>query len=164
MSVFSLNFIAQNNVCHFFDYMDMHRCFLLKNWLTIIFLSLSADTGLLAQDNVVREDTLGEVTVMSISAQRRLEEVQVAVEKIDIGTMAKVPSIFGERYILKNLQLLPGVKSEGEASSGYQVRGGTAAQNLILLDGATVYNAGHLMGRPEEVMDATDYQPPFNGK
>ena len=79
-------------------------------------------------------------------------------------TMAKVPSIFGERDILKNLQLLPGVKSEGEASSGYQVRGGTAAQNLILLDGATVYNAGHLMGRPEEVMDATDYQPPFNGK
>ena len=103
----------------FFDYMDMHRCFLLKNWLTIIFLSLSADTILLAQDNVVREDTLGEVTVMSISAQRRLEEVQVAVEKIDMGTMAKVPSIFGER---------------------------------------------HLMGRPEEVMDATDYQPPFNGK
>ena len=106
--------------------MDMHRSFLLKNWLTIIFLSLSADTGLLAQDNVVREDTLGEVTVMSISAQRRLEEVQVAVEKIDIGTMAKVPSIFGERDILKSLQLLPVVKSEGEASSGYQVRGGTA--------------------------------------
>ena len=106
--------------------MDMHRRFLLKNWLTIIFLSLSADTILLAQDNVVREDTLGEVTVMSISAQRRLEEVQVAVEKIDISTMAKVPSIFGERDILKSLQLLPVVKSEGEASSGYQVRGGTA--------------------------------------
>lgn len=106
--------------------MDMHRHFLLKNWLTVIFLCLSADTILLAQDNVVREDTLGEVTVMSISAQRRLEEVQVAVEKIDISTMAKVPSIFGERDILKSLQLLPGVKSEGEASSGYQVRGGTA--------------------------------------
>ncbi len=117
-----------------------------NNRLALILLCLSAYTDLIAQDNVVREDTLEEVTVMSRSAQRRLEEVQVGVEKIDIGTMAKVPTIFGERDIIKNLQLLPGVKSESEASSGYQVRGGTSAQNLILLDGATIYNAGHLMG------------------
>lgn len=117
-----------------------------NNRLALILLCLSACTDLIAQDNVVREDTLEEVTVMSRSAQRRLEEVQVGVEKIDIGTMAKVPTIFGERDIIKNLQLLPGVKSESEASSGYQVRGGTSAQNLILLDGATIYNAGHLMG------------------
>ena len=117
-----------------------------NNRLALILLCLSACTDLVAQDNVVREDTLEEVTVMSRSAQRRLEEVQVGVEKIDIGTMAKVPTIFGERDIIKNLQLLPGVKSESEASSGYQVRGGTSAQNLILLDGATIYNAGHLMG------------------
>ncbi len=117
-----------------------------NNRLALILLCLSACTDLIAQDYVVREDTLEEVTVMSRSAQRRLEEVQVGVEKIDIGTMAKVPTIFGERDIIKNLQLLPGVKSESEASSGYQVRGGTSAQNLILLDGATIYNAGHLMG------------------
>ena len=97
-------------------------------------------------DDVAREDTLQGVTVMSRSAQRRLSEVQVGVERIDVGTMAKVPALFGERDITKSLQLLPGVKSEGEASSGYQVRGGTSAQNLILLDGATIYNAGHLMG------------------
>ena len=116
------------------------------NRLALILLCLSACIDLVAQDNVVRQDTLEEVTVMSRLAQRRLEEVQVGVEKIDIGTMAKVPTIFGERDIIKNLQLLPGVKSESEASSGYQVRGGTSAQNLILLDGATIYNAGHLMG------------------
>ena len=97
-------------------------------------------------ENVAREDTLQGVTIMSRSAQRRLSEVQVGVERIDVGTMAKVPALFGERDIIKSLQLLPGVKSESEASSGYQVRGGTSAQNLILLDGATIYNAGHLMG------------------
>lgn len=97
-------------------------------------------------ENVAREDTLQGVTIMSRSAQRRLSEVQVGVERIDVGTMAKVPALFGECDIIKSLQLLPGVKSESEASSGYQVRGGTSAQNLILLDGATIYNAGHLMG------------------
>ncbi|MBR6980203.1 MAG: TonB-dependent receptor plug domain-containing protein [Prevotella sp.] len=97
-------------------------------------------------DDVVREDTLEGVTVMSRTAQRRLNEVQVGVERIDIGTMSKTPALFGERDIIRSLQLLPGVKSESEATSGYQVRGGTSAQNLILLDGATIYNAGHLMG------------------
>ena len=104
-------------------------------------LSATAQT-----EQVAREDTLEGVTIMSQSAQRRLSEVQVGVERIDVATMAKVPALFGERDIIKSLQLLPGVKSESEASSGYQVRGGTSAQNLILLDGATIYNAGHLMG------------------
>ncbi len=97
-------------------------------------------------DDVQREDTLQEVTVTSRSAQKRMAEVQIGVEKVEIATLAKMPALFGEKDIIKSLQLLPGVKSESEASGGYEVRGGTAAQNLILLDGATVYNAGHLMG------------------
>ena len=97
-------------------------------------------------DDVVFEDTLKEVTVTSRSVRNRVSEVQIGVEKVDISTLAKVPSLFGERDIIKSIQLLPGVKSESEGSGGYQVRGGKAAQNLILLDGATVYNAGHLMG------------------
>ena len=113
--------------------------------MTAVFLmgvaALHAQT-----DDVVKEDTLEGVTVMSRTAQRRLNEVQVGVERIDMGTMSKTPALFGERDITRSLQLLPGVKSESEASSGYQVRGGTSAQNLILLDGATIYNAGHLMG------------------
>ena len=96
--------------------------------------------------DIAHEDTLKEVTVTSRSAQKRVEEVQIGVEKVDIATLAKVPALFGEKDIIKSIQLLPGVKSESEGSGGYQVRGGKAAQNLILLDGATVYNAGHLMG------------------
>ena len=98
------------------------------------------------KDDIAHEETLREVTISSRSAQKRVDEVQVGVEKVEIATLAKVPSLFGEKDILKGIQLLPGVKSESEGSGGYQVRGGTAAQNLILLDGATVYNAGHLMG------------------
>lgn len=112
-----------------------------------IFLLLTASLTCRAQHNdTVLEDTVSEVTVTSRTARKRVEEVQIGVEKVDIATLAKVPALFGEKDIIKSLQLLPGVKSENEASGGYQVRGGKAAQNLILLDGATVYNAGHLMG------------------
>lgn len=113
----------------------------------LIFIGLFVSSlGCWAQHTVVHGDTLQEVTVMSLSAQQRVEEVQIGVEKVDVATLTKVPSLFGEKDIIRNLQLLPGVKSENEASGGYQVRGGKAAQNLILLDHATVYNAGHLMG------------------
>ena len=105
-----------------------------------------AVTSLAQTGDIVRGDTLSEVTVTSRSAQKRIDEVQIGVEQVDISTLAKVPALFGEKDVIKSLQLLPGVKSEGDGTSGYQVRGGTAAQNLILLDGATVYNAGHLMG------------------
>ena len=111
---------------------------LLACFLTIPAFSQTGD--------IVREDTLSEVTITSRSAQKRIAEVQIGVEKVDVSTLAKMPSLFGEKDIIKSLQLLPGVKSESDGSGGYQVRGGTAAQNLILLDGATVYNAGHLMG------------------
>ena len=118
----------------------------MKRMLTIIAL-LTVTLACRAQHNdIVREDTLSEVTVISRTARNRVEEVQIGVEKVDIATLSKVPALFGEKDIIKSLQLLPGVKSENEASGGYQVRGGKAAQNLILLDGATVYNAGHLMG------------------
>ena len=120
----------------------------------IVFWKAAAMVGLMAlpiagraqSADVAYEETLREVTVNSRSAQKRVDEVQIGVEKVEIATLAKVPSLFGEKDIIKSIQLLPGIKSESEGSGGYQVRGGTAAQNLILLDGATIYNAGHLMG------------------
>ena len=120
----------------------------------IVFWKTAAMVGLMAlpiagraqSADVAYEETLREVTVNSRSAQKRVDEVQIGVEKVEIATLAKVPSLFGEKDIIKSIQLLPGIKSESEGSGGYQVRGGTAAQNLILLDGATIYNAGHLMG------------------
>lgn len=117
-------------------------------WISAIIVGLLAQPFVCNAQNtdIAHEDTLQEVIVSSRSAQKRVSELQIGVEKVEIATLAKVPSLFGEKDIIKSIQLLPGVKSESEGSGGYQVRGGTAAQNLILLDGATVYNAGHLMG------------------
>lgn len=113
----------------------------------LLLLALFIPITAVAQtEDVSREDTLREVTVTSRSAEKRISEVQIGVEKVEVATLAKVPALLGERDIVKSIQLLPGVKSEGEGSGGYQVRGGTSSQNLMLLDGATVYNAGHLMG------------------
>ncbi|MBQ8487474.1 MAG: TonB-dependent receptor plug domain-containing protein [Prevotella sp.] len=114
--------------------------------VSLILAVASSLAGVAQTEDVAREDSLREVVVKSRSAQQRMKEVQVGVEKVEIATLAKMPVLFGERDIIKSLQLLPGVKSEGEVSGGYEVRGGTASQNLILLDGATVYNSGHLMG------------------
>ena len=70
----------------------------------------------------------------------------MSLEKINIREVRNIPVLFGERDILKTIQLLPGVKSAGEGNSGFYVRGGAADQNLILLDEAPVYNASHLLG------------------
>lgn len=89
---------------------------------------------------------LQEVEVKAQSLTGKVESTQIGAERISMTEMAKMPALFGERDIIKTLQLLPGIKAESDGSSGFQVRGGTASQNLILLDDATVYNAGHLMG------------------
>ncbi len=81
------------------------------------------------------------------------EKENINTTKAEMGTveleMEKVktlPAIFGEIDILKTIQLLPGVQTAGEGNSGFYVRGGGPDQNLVLLDGATVYNASHLFG------------------
>ncbi len=93
-------------------------------------------------------DAMGidEVVVSSIRNDEKIANTQIGVERIEIENMAKTPALFGEKDIIKTLTLLPGVKTDGDGSSGFQVRGGTATQNLILLDDAPIYNAGHVMG------------------
>lgn len=68
------------------------------------------------------------------------------VTKFDPKDIETIPVIFGEKDIMKTLQLTPGVKTAGEGNSGFFVRGGGADQNLVLLDEAVVYNASHLLG------------------
>jgi len=66
--------------------------------------------------------------------------------KLDMAKMADIPVILGERDLLKAIQYLPGIKGGAENSAGFNVRGGSSDQNLILLDGVPVYNVYHLMG------------------
>ena len=101
-------------------------------------LALPADT--------IRTEQIEEVVVTSNSARQRVFNVQAGAEQLQLKELTATPSLFGENDVMRSLQLLPGVKAESDASSSFQVRGGTAAQNLILFDNAPVYNVGHLAG------------------
>ena len=95
---------------------------------------------------VYRSDELQGVTVFSRRRNENVIKPLMGVQKLSAEEIKNVPVIFGERDVLKTIQLLPGIKSAGEGSTGFYVRGGGADQNLILLDEATVYNASHLLG------------------
>ncbi|WP_223847123.1 TonB-dependent receptor [Hymenobacter montanus] len=90
---------------------------------------------------------LGEVVVEgSVTLEEKLKTTQMGVERLSIREAKLLPALFGEVDILKTLQLKPGVQSGGEGTSGLFVRGGSADQNLVLLDNALVYNPNHLFG------------------
>jgi len=92
------------------------------------------------------ETTLGEVEVLGEKRDQNVKSTEMGVVRIDPKAVESVPVLFGERDIIKVFQMTPGVKSAGEGNSGFYVRGGSADQNLILLDEAPVYNASHLLG------------------
>ena len=96
--------------------------------------------------DTIRTEQIEEVVVTSNSARQRVQNVQAGAEQLQLKDLTAAPSLFGENDVMRAIQLLPGVKSESDASSSFQVRGGTAAQNLILYDNAPVYNVGHLAG------------------
>ena len=106
------------------------------------------------------KNQLAEVVVESKRKDDNLIKAQMGTETLNMKSISKVPVIFGEKDVLKTIQLLPGVKSAGEGNSGFYVRGGAADQNLILLDEASVYNASHLLGffstfNSDAIKDAT---------
>jgi hypothetical protein len=94
----------------------------------------------------VHQETLKEVEITSEKNDHNVARPEMSTFKMDIKTIESIPALFGEVDIIKAIQMLPGVHSVSEGSSGFSVRGGAADQNLILLDGATVYNASHMLG------------------
>ena len=96
--------------------------------------------------------------VISDTRDTNIEDVQMSVEQVPISTIKTIPRLFGEVDVLKSIQLLSGISSVGEGTSGYNARGGSVGQNLVLLDGAPVYNSSHLLGffsifNPDAVKD-----------
>lgn len=110
--------------------------------LLLSALSLTA----IAEEDSIRTERLDEVIVTSNSARQRIQNVQTGAEVLQIDNLTSAPQLFGENDIMRSIQLLPGVKSESDASSSFQVRGGTSAQNQVLFDNAPVYNVGHMAG------------------
>jgi hypothetical protein len=85
-------------------------------------------------------------TIVSAQKSVTLQRFEVGAEKINISSFRLLPTSMGESDIIKSVLLIPGVQSVGEGSSGFNVRGGSADQNLILLYGAPVYNSSHFFG------------------
>jgi hypothetical protein len=91
-------------------------------------------------------EVIDEVVVTGDKKNHNVESIDLSTEKIPVKMVKKLPSFMGEVDVMKSIQLLPGIQSGGEASSGLYVRGGGPDENLLLLDESPVYNASHLMG------------------
>jgi hypothetical protein len=108
-------------------------------------------------------------TVVSAQKSMILQRFEVGVEKINLTSFRLSPTSLGESDIVKSILLVPGVKSVGEGSAGFNVRGGSADQNLILLYGAPLYNASHFFGffsaiNPDIIRDVTLYKGGIPGR
>ena len=89
---------------------------------------------------------LSEVNVVSEKLNSNITTTEMSVSKLSAKEIKKVPQLLGETDVIRTLTLLPGVSTVGEGASGFNVRGGNADQNLIILDEAPVYNSSHLFG------------------
>jgi len=106
---------------------------------------------------------LQDVVVSDVAEDYNVSSIEMSTSKLDISKVAEIPTFLGENDIIKAIQLLPGVSSVGEGASGFNVRGGSVGQNLVLLDEAPVYNSSHLLGflsvfNPDAVKDLKLYK------
>ena len=107
-------------------------------------VNVHSDGGL---DVVMKEKVTSlKGAVVSAESMVNHRDARMGIEKVRINTIQKVPVAFGEADVLKVVLTLPGVKSVGEASSGFNVRGGSTDQNLVLFNDGTIYNPSHLFG------------------
>ena len=108
-------------------------------------------------------ESLDEIVIESNIERLNIRTPQMSVNKLTSKTIKQIPVVLGEADIIKSLILLPGVTSAGEGASGFNVRGGSADQNLILLDEAIVFNSSHLFGffsvfNPDVIKDVKLYK------
>jgi hypothetical protein len=106
---------------------------------------------------------LQEVVITAEPEDQNVSSTEMSVAQLDINTISKIPAFLGEVDVIRSIQLLPGVSSVGEGSSGFNVRGGSVGQNLVLLDEAPIYNSSHMLGffsvfNPDAVKDIKLYK------
>ncbi len=121
------------------------------------------DKDIKSNFQLISSTQLQEVVVNAEKRNENIASPQMGIEKLNVKDIKNIPVLFGERDILKTIQLLPGISSAGEGNSGFYVRGGATDHNLILLDEAPVYNASHLLGffstfNSDAVKDVTVYK------
>jgi hypothetical protein len=109
------------------------------------------------------ELSLQEIIIRDVNPEQNVKGIEMGKSVVPIETIKNIPALFGEVDILRSLQLLPGVQTAGEGTTGLFVRGGSADQNLINLDGAPVYNPSHFFGffsvfNPDALSDIEFYK------
>ena len=108
-------------------------------------------------------ESLDEIIINEDVEKLNIRKPQMSVNSLSINTIKQMPVVLGEVDVIKSITLLPGVTNAGEGSSGFNVRGGSADQNLILLDEATIFNSSHLFGffsvfNPDAIKDIKLYK------
>ena len=108
-------------------------------------------------------ESLDEIVITEDVEKLNIRKPQMSVNSMSINTIKQMPVVLGEVDVIKSITLLPGVTNAGEGSSGFNVRGGAADQNLILLDEATIFNSSHLFGffsvfNPDAIKDIKLYK------
>jgi len=108
-------------------------------------------------------EELQEVVIKDNKGKINIKSPEMSANKLSIATIKKMPVVLGEVDVLKSILLLPGVTNAGEGASGFNVRGGGADQNLILLDEATIFNSSHVFGffsvfNPDAIKDLKLYK------
>ncbi|MUU76815.1 TonB-dependent receptor [Winogradskyella endarachnes] len=108
-------------------------------------------------------ENLDEVVITENIEKLNIKKPQMSVNSLSIKTIKNMPVVLGEVDVIKSITLLPGVTNAGEGASGFNVRGGAADQNLILLDEATIFNSSHLFGffsvfNPDAIKDLKLYK------
>ncbi len=139
--------------------------------IEISYLGYQTLTDTVVLDKAIRKNyslleltqQLKEVTVSDRTQKTALKKPEMSVNKLSIQEIKEMPVLLGEVDILKSLLTLPGVTNAGEGQAGFNVRGGGADQNLILLDEATIYNSSHLFGlfsvfNPDAIKDVKLYK------
>jgi len=112
---------------------------------------------------ITNKNTLKEVIITDTKTQTDIRKPEMSVNKLSISAIKRMPVVLGEVDVLKSILLLPGVTNAGEGASGFNVRGGGADQNLILLDEATIFNSSHVFGffsvfNPDAIKDLKLYK------
>ena len=125
-------------------------------------IELSRDTKLNFQLSEASE-MLDEIVITENVEKTNIRDPQMSINKLTAGTIKQIPVVLGEADVIKSIILLPGVTNAGEGASGFNVRGGAADQNLILLDEATIFNSSHLFGffsvfNPDAIKDLKLYK------
>lgn len=127
----------------------------LPSKLVISFVGFTETIRLIQEKDIAKdvkfflrpeELSLEEVIIQERRPDQNVQSLDMGKSVVPIQTIKNIPALFGEVDLLRSLQLLPGVQTAGEGTTGLFVRGGSADQNLVQLDGAPIYNPSHFFG------------------